>query len=122
MKKLLLACLVFLPLSVMADHIDVIEVELDDSCDLGTYLAIKNDFNSQWGKNNGYHAEVLVAIQSHNLTSLYWVGRSASAEAFGKAWDQWRNDLNDPDSVAARLWARFSDCSTNIGRRGYDVY
>ena len=88
---------------------------------MSTYMAIKDDFNEQWGASNGYQSEVLVPIQSHNLISLYWVGRSDNAAAFGKAWDQWNKDLTDPDSVASKLWARFLDRSTNVSRRGYDA-
>ena len=122
MKKRLFAILLIAPISVLADHIDVIEVQLNEGCDVPEYVAIKDDFNEQWGSNNGYRSEVFVAIQSNNLTSIFWVGRSDNAEAFGKAWDQWRNDLTDPDSIASKLWARFLNCSTNVGRRGYDVY
>ncbi len=122
MKKLLCALLLMLPIGAFADHIDVIEVGLNEGCSLSTYLAIKDDFNEQWAKKYDYNAEVLVPIQSNNLTSLFWVGRSTNAAGFGKAWDQWRNDLTDPESVASKLWARFLDCSTNMGRRGYDAY
>jgi hypothetical protein len=111
-----------LPFGAFADHIDVIEVTLNEGCSVPTYVAIKNDFNEQWGAKNGYQSEVLMPIQSNNLISLYWVGRSDNAAAFGKAWDQWSKDLADPDSVASKLWARFLECSTNVGRRGYDVY
>jgi hypothetical protein len=111
-----------LPLGAFADHIDVIEFTLKENCSMSKYLAIKDDFNEQWGSKNGYRSEVLVPIQSNNLVSLFWVGRSENAAAYGNAWDQWRNDLADPDSTASKLWARFLECSTNIGRRGYDVY
>ncbi len=121
MKKLLIALVLALPMGALAEHVDVIEVELKDGCSESTYIAIKNDFNENWGKENGYHAEVLVPIQSHNLVSLFWVGRSADAGAFGNAWEQWRADLQDADSVASQLWARFVECSTNIGRRGYNA-
>jgi hypothetical protein len=122
MKKLLVALLLTLPIAVFADHIDVIEVELSEGCNMATYLAIKDDFNEQWAKEYGYNAEVLVPIQANKLTSIFWVGRSASAEAFGKAWDHWNAALMDDDSVASKLWARFLDCSTNIDRQGYDAY
>ena len=113
MKKLLCA---------FADHLDVIEVKLNDGCDMSTYVAIKDDFNEQWAKPHGYHAEVLMPVQSHNLVSFFWVGRSANTAVFGAAWDQWSADLMDPNSVASKLWARFLECSTNLSRRGYDVY
>lgn len=122
MKRLIVAFLVLCPVGALADHIDVIEFTLHEDCSMSKYLAIKDDFNEQWGSKNGYRSEVFVPIQSNNLTSLFWVGRSANAAAYGKAWDQWRDDLENPDSVAAKLWARFLECSTNIGRRGYDVY
>ncbi len=122
MKKLLFALLLALPIGALADHIDVFEVQLNEGCSVSAYVAMKNDFNEQWGKDYGYQAEVLVPIQSNNLTSLFWVGRSANTEVFGKAWDQWNKDLADPDSLASKLLARFEECSTNIGRRGYDAY
>ena len=85
-------------------------------------MEIVRDFNSQWGVSNGYKAEVLAPIQSHNLVSMYWLGRTKDAATFGKAWDVWRNALGDPNSVPAKLWARFAACETNLSRRGYDSY
>ena len=76
-----------LPIGAIADHIDVIEFTLNESCTMSKYLAIKDDFNEQWGAKNGYRSEVLVPIQSNNLTSLFWVGRSDNAATYGKAWD-----------------------------------
>ena len=121
MKKLLIALLLALPAGAIADHVDVIEFTLNEGCSVETYLAIKDDFNEQWAKDNGYNAEVLVPIQSHNLISLFWVGRSADTGVFGKAWEQWRTDLQDADSLASKLLARFEECSTNIGRRAYNT-
>lgn len=122
MKKLVCAVLLMLPLGAFAEHVDVIEVELKEGCSLPTYVAIAADFNENWGKANGYRSEILAPLQSHNLESFYWVGRSASTEAFGKAYDQWLKDLKNPDSVASKLVERFVKCSENIGRRGYTAY
>ena len=121
MGKFLSIILLIVPLAAFADHADVIEVQLNQGCSLAEYLKIKDDFNDQWGRKNGYRADVYVPIQSDNLVSLYWVGKSADAAAFGKAWDTWRNDLNKSGSVPAKLWARFQACSTNMSRNGYDV-
>ena len=49
MKKILFLMLLISPLGALADHIDVIEVQLHEGCSVATYVAIKNDFNSQWG-------------------------------------------------------------------------
>ena len=122
MKKILFLMLIISPLGALADHIDVIEVQLHEGCSLSTYIAIKDDFNSQWGVKVSYQSEVLFPIQSNDLATVYWVGRSENAAAFGNAWDVWINDLTDPNSTASKLWARFLDCSTNVSRRGYDVY
>jgi len=122
LKKILAAMLLALPMAVAADHLDVIEFTLNKGCSFETELQIMKDFNTQWGEKNGYKAEMLMPIQSHNLVSLYWIGRTKDTAAFGKAWDTWRNDLKDPNSVASKLWARFVECGTNMARRGYDVY
>lgn len=119
MKKLLCIVLLALPIGAFADHVDVIEFQLKEGCSMSTYLVIAADFNEKWGKANGYRSEILTPIQSHNMESLYWVGRSASTEAFGKAFDQWSKDLKDPDSIASKLAERFAECSDNVGRRGY---
>jgi len=122
MKKILFMILLISPIGALADHIDVIEVKLNEGCSVAKYVAIKDDFNKQWGAQYGYQSELFVPIQSSNLISLYWIGRSDNAAAFGNAWDHWRDDLADPNSVVSKLWARFLDCSTNVSRRGYDVY
>ncbi len=121
-RHALAGLLLALPLAAAADHLDVIEVKLNEACSLDTYLAIARDFNTQWAPKHDYRAEVLVPIQSHNLVSLYWIGRSKDAGGFGRAWDAWREDLKNPDSVASKLWARFGKCGQNVSRRGYDVY
>ncbi len=122
MKKILCALLLMLPIGAFADHIDVIEMQLNEGCSLSTFLAIKDDFNEQWGKKYSYQVEVLTPIQSNNLTSLFWSGRSENAAVFGKAYDQWTTDLMDPDSVASKLVARFEECTDLLGRRGYIVH
>lgn len=121
MKRLMAALLLILSTPAMADHYDVIEFKLKDGCSLETYLQVVKDFN-EWGKGYGYRAEVANKVQHPDLTTVLWLGRTASAAAFGKAWDAWRNGLGDANSAPAKLWARFSACSTNVSRRSYDVY
>jgi hypothetical protein len=121
MKRLLAAMLLILPVTSMADHLDVIETKLKDGCTFSSYLAIVKDFN-EWGKGYGYKAEVLMPIQRANLESFFWVGRSANAGVFGKAWDAWRDAQANPDSVPAKLEARLEACSTSVSRSGYDAY
>ncbi len=121
MKRLFAAMLLLMPMTSMADYIDVIEVKLKDGCTFSSYMAITKDFNV-WGKANGYTAEVLMPVQRSSLDTVFWVGRTANAAAFGKAWDSWRDALANPDSAPAKLWARFSACSTNVNRSGYDSY
>lgn len=122
MRMTLCAVMLLLPVSLFADHLDVIQTELRDGCSMEKYVEIKNDFNEQWGKKNGYLAEVIAPIQSHDLKTIYWIGRTANAAAYGKAWDTWRDELTDPNTVAGKLAARFGECSISVSRRGYDVY
>jgi hypothetical protein len=121
MRRILAIVLLLSPMLASADHLDVIEFKLNPGCSFDKYMAIVKDFN-QWGAKNGYRAEVLTPIQSNNLTSMYWAGRSKDAATFGKAWDTWRNAQADATTVEAKLEARFEACSTNLSRRGYDTY
>lgn len=121
MKKILIAAFLLLPLNAVAEHMDVIEFEMMEGCSVDQYMAIVSDFN-KWGEDYGYNAKVAFPVQSNNLTSVYWLGMSANAATFGKAWDAWRDALADADSVPAKLSARFAKCSKNLGRRGYDVF
>ena len=121
MKKILLAAFLCLPLNAVAEHMDVIEFKMLEGCSMNQYLAIVEDFN-KWGENYGYEAKIAFPLQSNNLTSVYWLGMSANAAAFGKAWDAWRDAQGDADSVPAKLSARFAECAENLGRRSYDVF
>ena len=122
MKKLIVAALLITPLPALADFMDVIEFELKEECSFSEYMEIVNDFNETWGKKHDYIAEIAVPLQSTNLVHMFWLGRTKDAETFGKAWDSWRDAQSDPDSVAAKLWARFQACESNLARRGYDIY
>ena len=122
MKKLLALALLVIPCAASADHLDVIQTKLKAGCAPAKWIQIVHDFNEQWGKDHGYKAEALVPLQAQDLVSVFWVGRSENAAAFGAAWDAWRDALPDAKSTAAKLQARFDACSTNEARSSYDVY
>ena len=122
MKKIIAIALLALPMSAFADHLDVIDFKLKEGCDFAKFVQIAHDFNTQWGASHGYHADVGMPLQSSDLESMRWLGRSKDAETFGKAWDAWRTESMDANSVAGKLNARFGACSTNTQRRGFDLY
>jgi len=124
MKKMLVVALALTFTASLAgvDHLDVIEISLKEGCTIKDYLAITKDFNDNWAKQYGYKAELVVPIQSHKLDSFFWVGRSTDTATFGKAWDAWRDELGDPNSMASKLSARFGECGTLHARRGHDAY
>jgi glutamate synthase domain-containing protein 1 len=121
MRKLAFVALLALSTPALADHMDVIEFKLKDGCSFNQYMAVVSDFNA-WAKDHGYRAEVAAKIQHADLTTMIWLGRSADAATFGKAWDTWRDAQANADSAPARLQARFAACSSNVGRRSYDTY
>jgi hypothetical protein len=122
MKKLLLSVLLCLPITAFAEYLDVIEVQLKDGCSFAEYMEITNDFNETWGKANGYTSRIAMPLQNDNLVSMYWLGTTENAQAYGKAWDTWRDAMSDPESTPSKLWARFQACSVNLSRSGYDIY
>jgi len=122
MKRLLMLTILVTPFCARAEYLDVIQGKFKEKCTLQKYVALKNDFNEQWGKSHGYRAEIADPVQSNDLASVYWIGHSASAESFGRAWDAWRTELDDAKSMAAKLNERFEKCVTNDSRRGYDLH
>jgi hypothetical protein len=70
-----------------------------------TYLQVVKDFNES-GKAHGYKAEIAVPPQRASLETIFWVGRNASTEVFGKAWDAWRYAQVNADSVPTKLNGR----------------
>lgn len=121
MKKLLAGLLFALPFTVQADFMEVLEVDLKDDCSFAQYMEIMAEFNA-WAEPWNYQAEIAVPLHAHDLTSLYWMGRTEDAETFGKAWDAWRDGLRDPDSKPAKLNDRFAKCVDTLNRSSYDVY
>ena len=122
MKKVWILASFLLPMAANAEgHMDVIQADLQEGCTAAQYAAIAADFNESWGKEHGYTAEILAPLQSQDLTSVFWIGRTANAAAFGAAWDAWRDALPDASSVAAKLQARFDECVVNTSRRSYDI-
>jgi len=122
MRRLLMLAILVMPVCASAEYLDVIQVKLKEKCSPAKYIAIKDDFNEQWGKSHGYRAEIAQPVQSNDLVSVFWIGHCASAESFGKAWDTWRTELFDSKSVAGKLNERFEKCTTNTSRSGYDLY
>ena len=122
MIRLLATAILLLPLPTLADHLDVIQLQLKEDCSVTQYVAIMKDFNDDWAKKYGYSAELAVPLQSDDLATVVWVGRSANAGAFGQAWDVWRDALADPESLPSKLQARFDACAVDKARRSYDIY
>ncbi len=120
MNKIILFVLFSLPLAATAGHMDVIEMEVGADCSMPKLMMILKDFN-KWGKAHGYQAEIAVPIQSNNLTSVFWIGRSKNSATFGAAYDSWEEDLSNAKSTPAKLNARFQACTTNVARRGYTI-
>jgi len=121
MKKLIAAALLLAPVAASADYVDVIEFKLKDGCDFSTYMAIVKDFNA-YAKDLGYEAEIAVKLHHPDPTTHLWLGRSANAKSFGKAWDTYRAALSDPASTPYKLQQRFGACGENVSRRSYDSY
>ncbi len=122
MRNLIVVAALLLPIPASATTFDVITTRLKPECSFATYRAITKDFNDSWGKSHGYTASLALPVHSATSGVIVWMGTTKSAEAFGKAWDTWRDALADPASVPARLQARFDACGTQISRESYDSY
>jgi hypothetical protein len=122
LKKLLFIAALMLPAPAMASTLDVITSKFRDGCTFATYQGITKDFNETWGKAHGYNAQLMLPVHSEDTNVVVWVGTTASAQAFGSAWDIWRTALANPNSTEAKLQARFDACTRQISRASYDTY
>lgn len=82
MRRLLVAMLLVLPVPATADYLDVIKFKLNEGCSFATYVAVVKDIN-EWGKANGYKAEVLMPLQQADQEHLFFVGRGTNASQSG---------------------------------------
>ena len=122
MRKLIGPMLLLVASASHAGHLDVISFTLNEDCSLGTYLEIVDDFN-EWGDAYGYQTEIAAPLFHDNMDTHYWLGRSASNEAFGKAYDAWEAAQADSESVPAKLNARFGECGGgNDTRHAYRTF
>lgn len=113
-----LSALLLGPLESGADMLDVIRSSLADDCSLEKYLAIVDDFNAYY-KDKGYQTEIVVPLHSENQGVVIWIGRAASATAFGQAYDHWDAELVKSGSTVSKLSARFGACTVDQSRASY---
>jgi hypothetical protein len=107
------------PFSAIGDMLDVNTVRLNEGCTVEQYAAIADDFNAYY-KDKGYQTEIVVPFYSdQGAGTAVWVGRSASYEAFGKAYDHWRAEVQKPGSTVSKLSARLTECATSESRSSY---
>ena len=122
MKKIVALLLVALPAVAAADYVDVLSARLKDGCSVATFGQIVKDFNATWAKEGTYKAELLVPMMSQDVQTLYWVGRTKDAEAFGKGLERWYREAMDPNSDAGKLNARMNQCVTWGSRGGFTTF
>jgi hypothetical protein len=120
--KLWIAAALFVAASTsQAGHLDVIGFTMKEGCSMTQYLAIVADFN-EWAQAHGYQAEIAVPTFQSNLDTIYWLGRSADGETFGKAYDAWLSGIGESGSVPANLAERFGECADNDSRNAYRTF
>lgn len=119
MRRLLLLFVLAFPMASQADYLDVIAFKMNPGCTTAKYLQIVQDFRTEWADARGYKVEILFPAQSRDIGTYFWVGRIATAEAFGKGFDAWTAAQADPNSGPAKLMARFRECTTSESRSGY---
>ena len=119
LSVLIVTAMLSVPLTASADMLDVIRTSLNNGCSMEKYLAVIDDFNAYY-KDKGYQTEILQPLHSELGSGVViWVGRAASFEAFGKAYDHWQVELDKPGSTVSKLSARFEECTTTLSRSSY---
>lgn len=104
-----------------ADYLDVLAFKLKPDCTLKDFIVLNQQMN-EWGKAYNLTSEVIVPVFSDTPDGYAWVGRTPSAEAFGKAWDAWRTAVVKGEAPVSKLNARWQTCTAMSYRRSFDTY
>ena len=76
---------------------------------------------------SGSIPEQVIPINAEQVTQLkagqfYFNINTTNFGGGERAWDTWRSAMANPNSVEAKLQARFNACSTQISRASFDTY
>ena len=122
MRKLIASLLLVVPTVACADYVDVLSGKLKEGCSVATVAQIVKDFNATWAKEGTYKAELLVPMMSQDLGTVYWVGRTKSAEVFGAGLERWMKESTDASSDAGQIRVRMERCVTWGSRGGFTTF
>ena len=85
------------------EFVEIFETSLNGSCTPAQVAGLSDEVDELLNQF-GYSSEVLAVQHGMPQTSVLWIGRSPSSEAWGKAHDFWRTDPRAA-SVAEKIAA-----------------
>ena len=107
------------PQAASADYVDVITNKMNPDCTMEKYLAAVEEFRGvMTAQGYTYTVEILVPIEGSDLSSVFWVGRTADFATFGAEYTKWLAALDDSRSPEAKVNAKLNKCATNVSRSG----
>jgi hypothetical protein len=102
-----------------ADYVDVITNEMNPDCTMEQYLETVEEFRGvMTAQGYTYTVEILVPVEGENLSSVYWVGRTADFATFGAEYTKWLAGIAKSGSPEAKMNAKLNKCATNLSRSG----
>lgn len=92
-----------------AEFVEIFEMKLLGTCTPADMQQAAADTSDMF-RELGYSAEILVTQHGIPQDHLLWIGRSPSAELWGKAHDIWRESAD-----AAAISERINACTEPVG-------
>ncbi len=102
------AVLAFGSPALAAEFVEIFETSLNGNCTPAEVAGLSDEVDELL-EQFGYTSEVLATQHGMAQTSVVWIGRSPSSEAWGKAHDFWRSD-----SRAAAVAEKIAACGETI--------
>ena len=107
------------PQVASADYVDVITNKLSSDCTMVKYMATVEEFRGvMTAQGYTYTVEILVPVESSDLSNVFWVGRTADFATFGAEYTKWLAALGKSGSPEAKVNANMNKCATSQSRSG----
>ena len=105
---LVVAVLGFSVPTFAAEFVEIFEISLNGNCTPAQLADVSDEVDEVLAQFS-YSSEVLAVQHGMPQTSVLWIGRSPSSEAWGKAHDFWRTD-----SRAAAVAEKIAACGQTV--------
>jgi hypothetical protein len=123
MKKrhVLAASLLLVSSIASAEYMHVVTFKLKPDCTRNEVGLVVYEAG-QWGREMGLESRVAYPVYSGNPDENHWILSTRDSEAWGKAWNTWRNAIIAEDPLVTKINDAFEQCAERVRSEAFQVY